>query len=209
VQAAHAAAGAWPTIVLSNHDTPRQRTRLGTDARARAAAVLELTLPGTPFLYAGEELGLEDAEVPVEGRLDPGGRDGCRAPIPWTAARGHGWPAPPWLPWSPDADHRNPDTLRRDPDSILHLYRRLVAARRESPALQVGEFCTLATPPGVFGYERVLGEDRRCVAVNFTSAPVSWAASGTVQVATHRGLEGRRFDGVLPPDGAVVLSTGR
>src|SRR6185369_6013707 len=75
---------AWPTWVLSNHDIPRHRTRFGSEPRARAAAVLLLTLPGTPFLYAGEELGLEDAEIADDRRVDPGGRDGCRAPIPWT-----------------------------------------------------------------------------------------------------------------------------
>ena len=90
--------------MLSNHDNPRHRTRYGSEARARAAAVLLLTLRGTPFLYAGEELGLEDAVVPPERVVDPGGRDGCRAPIPWTAAPGHGWPAEPWLPWPPEPD---------------------------------------------------------------------------------------------------------
>ena len=81
-------AGHWATWVLSNHDNPRHRTRYGGDERiARAAAVLLLTLRGTPFLYAGEELGLEDADVPPERHVDPSGgrRDGCRAPIPWTA----------------------------------------------------------------------------------------------------------------------------
>ena len=75
----------WPTWVFSNHDQPRLRTRVGGDeGRARAAAVLLLTLRGTPFLYAGEELGLEDAEIPPERVVDPGGREGCRAPIRWT-----------------------------------------------------------------------------------------------------------------------------
>jgi alpha-glucosidase len=93
---------AWPTWVFSNHDNARHRTRYGSEASARAAAVLLLTLRGTPFLYSGEELGLEDADVPPERRLDPGGRDGCRAPIPWTASGWHGWASGrPWLPWPP------------------------------------------------------------------------------------------------------------
>ena len=206
VQSTHTAAGAWPTIVLSNHDTPRQRTRLGCEARARAAAVLELTVPGTPFLYAGEELGLEDAVIPQERRVDPGGRDGCRAPVPWDAAPGHGWPAEPWLPWPPEAGARNVDSLRRDPDSILQLYRRLIAARRTSDALQAGTLRTLDAPPGVFAWERASGGDRRRIAVNFSSAPAVWAAGGRVDVATQRALEGGDFDGVLPPDAAVILS---
>ena len=95
--------GAWPTWALSNHDVPRHRTRYGSESRARAAAVLLLTLRGTPFLYMGEELGLADAEVPEDRAVDPGGRDGCRAPLPWDASAGHGWPAEPWLPWPPAA----------------------------------------------------------------------------------------------------------
>ena len=205
VQAAHGAAGAWPTIVLSNHDTPRHRTRLGSDARARAAAVLELTLPGTPFLYAGEELGLEDADVPLERRVDPGGRDGCRAPLPWHASAGHGWPAAPWLPWPPQASRRNVATLRDDPGSMLHLYRRLLAARRESPALQLGTVRTLDAPAGVFAYERTLGNDCRRVAVNFTSDAIRWDGAGVVEVATDHELQGRAYDGALPPDGGVLL----
>src|SRR3954470_20110397 len=89
----------WPCWVLSNHDEPRHRSRYGgSEERARAAALILLTLRGTPFLYAGEELGLLDAAVPPAARVDPAGRDGCRAPIPWTAVPGHGWPSKPWLP---------------------------------------------------------------------------------------------------------------
>ena len=130
----------WPSWVLSNHDQPRHRTRYGSPARARAAAVLLLGLRGTPFLYAGEELGLEDAEVPAERAVDPGGRDGCRAPIPWDATPTHGWStADAWLPWPPDADRRDVASLRTQETSILHLYRRLLTERRTSPALTLGE----------------------------------------------------------------------
>src|SRR5438067_9554765 len=94
--------GAWPTWVLSNHDNSRHRSRLGgSEARARAAAVLLLTMRGTPFLYAGEELGLVDLDVPPERQVDPGGRDRSRGPIPWDATPSHGWTAEPWLPMSP------------------------------------------------------------------------------------------------------------
>ena len=127
---------AWPTWVLSNHDNKRHRTRYeGREDRARAAAVLLTGLRGTPFLYAGEELGLEDAVIPPDRAVDPGGRDGCRAPIPWNGTPEHGWAtADPWLPWPPDADTRNVEAQRADPDSILHLYQRLLRCRRDSPA---------------------------------------------------------------------------
>ena len=158
----------WPTWVFSNHDQPRMRTRLGgSEARARAAVLLLLTLRGTPFLYAGEELGLQDAQVPPERVVDPGGRDGCRAPIPWTTDPGHGWPAEPWLPWPPEPGPQqrrgaarrrglDPPSGARDPRAAPRITRpaardahaaprrprrraRLRARRRRRPPPRVGQ----------------------------------------------------------------------
>jgi alpha-glucosidase len=208
----------WPTWTLSNHDNARHRTRYGgSEARARAAAVLLLTVRGTPFLYEGEELGLEDAVVPPERVVDPGGRDGCRAPIPWDASAEHGWGAAsgstgggrgPWLPWPPVADVRNAEVERADPASILHLYRRLLAARRASPALRAGGCRLLATPDEVVGYERDDGSgDRRAVLVNFGGDPVDVALDGAwaVAVSSDGCGESGRFGGRLAGDTAVVL----
>jgi alpha-glucosidase len=196
----------WPTWVFSNHDQPRVRTRLGgSDARARAALLLLLTLRGTPFLYAGEELGLEDAEVPHERVVDPGGRDGCRAPIPWTAAGDHGWPADPWLPWPPDPGPRSVEAQRADPESMLHLARSVLALRRATPALRRGTIELLDdAPDGVLAYERAEGEDRRRVWVNFGGAPVAppggWVPELTTgPVATELG----------PDEAAVMRPTRR
>ena len=101
ITAAEAALGprdAWPVWVLSNHDRPRHRTRYGgSEARARVSATVLLTLRGTPFLFAGEELGMEDAEISEEQRVDPGFRDGCRAPIPWSVDVEYGWAGTLWL----------------------------------------------------------------------------------------------------------------
>ncbi len=199
------AAGGWPTWVLSNHDTPRHRSRFGSEARARAAVVLLLTLPGTPFLYAGEELGLENAEVADDRRVDPGGRDGCRAPIPWTPQEGHAWGARPWLPWPPEPERRNAETLRADPCSILHLYRRLLAVRRASPALRLGEWRPFEAPEGVLAYERSRGADRRVVLVNFSAAAARVAARGAIEVASDGCGEGGPFGGTLEPDQALIL----
>lgn len=205
--------GAWPTWVLSNHDNPRHRTRYaGSEARARAAAVLLLTLRGTPFLYAGEELGLEDAPVDAEQALDPGGRDGCRAPIPWDPGAGHGWLSEPWLPFPPDADRRNVSASVQDPDSILHLYRRLIQARRASPALSLGTLELLEAPEGILAYRRSMGSERRVVLVNFTTAPVRLdgvdghpAGSLVIEVSPDRAQDGTAWDGELRGDGALVL----
>jgi alpha-glucosidase len=200
---------AWPTWVLSNHDNARHRTRYGSEARARAAAVLLLTLRGTPFLYAGEELGLEDAVVPDTHGLDPGGRDGCRAPVPWDAGPGHGWDvrSAPWLPWPPDAANRNVQVMRDDPGSILHLYRRVLAERRASPALRLGALELLPAPEHVLAYRRRDGDDERVVLVNFAERPVDCALPGTrmVAVASDGAGESHRYRGTLAPDQALVL----
>jgi len=195
----------WPSYVLSNHDNPRHRTRYGgTEARARAAAVLLLTLRGTPFLYAGEELGLEDAVVPEDRIVDPGGRDGCRAPIPWTGESGHGWGPDPWLPFPPDADIRNVEAQSAGEATMLELYRAVLAARRASPALQAGTLELLDQHPDVVSYRRAFGDDERVVHVNFSDDAADVGGGGAVAV-TSAGASSGTFDGTLPAGAAVVL----
>jgi alpha-glucosidase len=199
---------AWPTWVLSNHDNPRHRTRYGSEARARAAAVLLLTLRGTPFLYAGEELGLEDAAIPEDRVVDPGGRDGCRAPIPWESSPGHGWGVDDaWLPWPPEANARNVASLRDDPESILHLYRRVLAERRGSEALRTGSFEALPAPQGVLAWRRTQGNDSRVILVNFSDRPMDAKLDGShrVRVSTRSSSEGRAYLDRLQADEAVIL----
>jgi alpha-glucosidase len=209
IQEAYDAADAWPTWVLSNHDQRRHRTRYGGgESRARAAAVLLLTLRGTPFLYAGEELGLEDAEVPTAQVVDPGGRDGCRAPIPWERGPTHGWAGPdPWLPWPPEPAERSAEAQRSDPGSVLHLYRRLLAARRSSSALHRGSMHLLDLPDPVLGYRREAGDDARLVLVNFGDEARAATVDGdwVVEVASDGQGEGQPYTGTLSGARAVVL----
>ena len=208
-EAALAAGGAWPAWVLSNHDEPRHRTRYGgSEDRARVAAVVLLGLRGTPFLYAGEEMGLEDAVVEESRRRDPGGRDPCRAPLSWDPTPRHGWAGEPWLPWPPEPEVRNAAVLRADEDSILHLYRRVLAARRSSPALQAGSWELLDTPAGVLAFERRSNDDVRRVVANFDDVEPVLVPEGdwVVEVGTHRGREGSAWDGRLAGTEAVVLA---
>ena len=233
--------GAWPTWVLSNHDNPRHRTRydragamLGEDpattarrseARARAAAVLLLTLRGTPFLYQGEELGLLDGVIPPDRRVDPGGRDGCRSPVPWDGSPDHGWPtaegAEVWLPFPPEPGQRNRQALEADASSILHLYRRLIGLRHRGTALSLGTLALLQVGEGVLAYERRSGDESYVVAINLTGQVVelTGADAGTADTADTAGLhgrtvalssdgndEGRAFSGSLRGDQAVVLA---
>ena len=132
--------GAWPTWVLSNHDNARHRTRYGS----RGPGPRRRVPAARPAGHARplRRRGARASRTPSSRRervVDPGGRDGCRAPIPWTGAPDHGWGVTDaWLPWPPDAGARNVEAQRADPASILHLYRRLLAARRASPALPLG-----------------------------------------------------------------------
>jgi alpha-glucosidase len=194
----------WPTWVFCNHDQPRIRTRLGgVEARARAALVMLLTLRGTPFLYAGEELALEDADVPPDRVVDPGGRDGCRAPIPWTADEGHGWPTEPWLPWPPSPGQRSVSAQREVPGSVLALSRATLALRRASPALRGGTIELLDdAPDGVLAYDRIAGDDRRRVWINFGPRPVLLPARW--RVALRSDAPG----GALAVDAAAVMTPG-
>lgn len=219
-EAGHQRVGAWPTWVLSNHDIPRHRTRYskwpntevdatGSVERARAAAVLLTTLRGTPFLYQGEELGLLDAEVPPERVVDPGGRDGCRAPIPWDRSPGHGW-TDPWLPLPPESDRRNVASSQADPDSIVHLYRHLLKLRREEVALRDGACAVIDTPEGTVGFRRTAdGHEPIVVLVSMHDEPVDFAGvEGTVLVDSGRNrVEPHPFDGRLEPRQAVVVRT--
>ena len=217
VTAAFDAVGVPPTWVLSNHDGARIATRAGGEAAARVAAVLLLTLPGVPFIYMGDELGLSDAEVPPERVVDPGGRDGCRAPLPWTAEPDHGWAGEPWLPWPPEPEHRNLAVQRDDPGSVLHLYRRLIRLRREHPSLGPGPLRLREVHDEVIAVERgeaptdAPGGPTLLVLANLGGDDVEVAAGqGWRVLLTSDGqphVEGERFGGVLRPRQAVILAS--
>jgi alpha-glucosidase len=209
--------GAWPNHVLGNHDEPRLASRFGR-RRARVAAMMLLTLRGTPTMYQGDELGLAEVDVPPEARRDPWGlrvpglgRDGCRTPMPWDRSPSAGFTAgEPWLPLGPEAPVRNVAAQLADPGSILNLYRRLLRLRRELPALHRGGYRSLDAPDGCFAYVREAeGEPAVGVALNFTGEPLAVdAARGEILVATGMDRDGERVDGrlVLRPDEGIVLA---
>ncbi|MGH9096863.1 MAG: DUF3459 domain-containing protein, partial [Acidimicrobiales bacterium] len=168
----------------------------------------------------GEELGLLDAFIPPERAVDPGGRDGCRAPLPWDGTDDHGWSmaagADPWLPFPDESANRNYAAQRADPKSILHLYQRLIALRRQHPALALGDFQPLEAPDGVLAYRRALDDDVCTVMINFTDAEVDVgnpSSSETlgesqgvmVALSSDGSVDGGRFGGRLLGDQAVVL----
>jgi alpha-glucosidase len=169
-------AGAWPNYVLQNHDRPRLATRLGSE-HVRNAAMLLLTLRGTPTLYYGEELGLADLPVDPGRWLDPLGRDESRAPMPWTVAPGSGFSpansAASWLPPYPDPGTVSVEAQLGDPRSVLNLYRNLIACRREVPALLAGSYETIHAADGCLCYLRATDTQQVLVALNLAAAPAT------------------------------------
>ena len=159
---------AWPDYTLSNHDRSRAATRYGL-RHARAAALLLLTLRGTPFIYYGEEIGMTDVTVPPDRIVDVDGRDPERTPMQWDGSEQAGFTSgAPWLPVAPDAPAVNVAAQRDDPGSLLSFHRRLLALRRGSLALRLGSYRTLPAPAGVYLYAREADGERLVVAINFT-----------------------------------------
>jgi alpha-glucosidase len=189
---------AWPAWMLGDHDVSRIASRYDEggngQARARVAAVLLLTLQGTPFVYAGDEIGMTDGEVPADRMVDVDGRDPERTPMQWDGSPGTGFTSgDPWLPVGRDAATVNVAVQRDDPASILALYRRLIAYRKGSAALRGGDYRSLPdAPDGCFAYLRTAGEERLLVALNFTGQPLSFSPAlgadrGRLELATDPG----------------------
>ncbi|WP_437312964.1 glycoside hydrolase family 13 protein [Sorangium sp. So ce385] len=241
--AAHAAVGAPATWVLCNHDVTRTVTRYGrmdtsfdfaTKAqahaapvdlalgarRARAAALLTLALPGSVYLYQGEELGLPEVEdLPPGRRRDPmhirsggtdPGRDGCRVPLPWSgAAPPFGFTrqdAEPWLPQPPGWGALTVEAQDGVPGSMLELYRAALRLRRSLPALRDSALEWLSGDPGVLAFAR---GGLRCM-VNMSSRSLPVPAGYEVLLTSH-ALDCRRPGDLprLPPDTAVWLTDRR
>jgi alpha-glucosidase len=182
-------AGAWPSWVLGNHDQPRVATRVGA-AQARVAAMLLLTLRGTPTVYYGDELGLADVPVPPERVVDVDGRDPQRSPMPWGPGPHAGFStSEPWLPMAPDAATRNAAVLRADPVSTLSLHRRLLALRREEAVLQAGTWAAAPSPEGVLAYDRAADGRTLRVVLNMTSRPETVAVPGAWTIRLSTGLD--------------------
>ncbi|MFQ5812921.1 MAG: alpha-amylase family glycosyl hydrolase [Anaerolineae bacterium] len=193
---------AWPNYVLGNHDSPRLASRFGGQAQARVAAMMLLTLRGTPTLYYGDELGMESGVIPPGKIQDPQGinldaertRDVCRTPMQWDSSPNAGFSTTePWLPVSDDYATRNVAAQSADPTSMLNLYRRLLWYRRGSPALYGGSYQPLDAGDDCFVYLRAAGDERRLVALNFANGQrrvsVPGEGAGQIVISTHLDRE--------------------
>jgi len=207
----------WPSWAFSNHDAPRVVSRWSEggdpDRFARMAMLLLMALRGNVFVYQGEELGLPQAEVPFERLVDPEaianwpktlGRDGARTPMPWQAdATQAGFStAEPWLPI--DSRHRlmAVDGQEADPDSMLHLTRRLIALRKREPALRLGALKMLDAPAPLLAFERTHDDDDVLTCVfNLGHEAMNWAPIGDLTPVEGAGS----VKGVgLPPLAGLV-----
>jgi alpha-glucosidase len=199
--------GGWPNWVLGNHDRARIASRVGRP-QARIAAMLLLTLRGTPTLYYGDEIGMRQVLIPPDRVRDPFeknvpgigvGRDGARTPMQWDTNDFAGFSTvEPWLPVSAEFRCENVESDRREPSSIFNLYRRLISTRRQQSALSRGSYRRILVQGDLLLYVRKFGSERTLVALNLgcdaiaTSLP--WRATfGTVLVSCFGDREGEHI----------------
>jgi alpha-glucosidase len=174
--------GGWPNWVLGNHDRPRLATRIGPH-QARVAAMLLMTLRGTPTLYYGDEIGMQQVAILPEQVRDPFeknvpgigiGRDGCRTPMQWDATKFAGFSdVVPWLPVSAKFRDENVDRFRKDMGSLYWLYRRLINLRRKHVVLVLGSYEPLIASANLLLFCRELGDERMLIALNMGPEPIA------------------------------------
>jgi alpha-glucosidase len=208
--------GAWPDWVVGNHDQSRIATRIGS-AQARIAAMLLLTLRGTPTMYYGDEIGMTDALIPAAEVQDPAeknepgkgmGRDPERTPMQWDGSRLAGFTTgTPWLRLGADHATVNVATLAGQSDSVLSLYRALIRLRNETGALNCGRVEGVTSNGQILRYERVDDGQRFVILLNFNESQVEAPiGNGKIVVSTHMDRSGdavasrislRGFEGVV------------
>lgn len=208
----------WPAWTGSNHDVGRFPTRWasGDPEKAKCGLLMLLCLRGTPVLYYGDEIGLEDTVLEREQLRDPvgqrffpvyAGRDPCRTPMPWTGGQGGGFTGAGVEPWLPIGSlERNVEAQRDDPESVFSFCRDALALRRELGDLRTGVYEALPAPKGAWVWRRGEGVT---VALNLSDREVTVGDGlrGTIRLATRRAREGEDVSGRLslgPSEGVVV-----
>jgi alpha-glucosidase len=215
-------AGAWPNWVLGNHDRPRLASRVGL-AQAPVAAMLLLTLRGTPTMYYGDELGMSDGVIPPDRVRDPLeknvpgaglGRDPCRTPMRWNGSPRAGFSrGEPWLPIGSDVARVNVEYESTDATSLLALYKRLIALRKAHPALVAGDYTAVPATDAVLAFVRRTAGEGLLVVLNLSHSaqrfplPSDIRPSGTL-LSTHQ----QRPEAPMPdylalrPDEGLVMA---
>ena len=203
--------GAWPNWVLGNHDRPRVASRVGAE-QTRVAAMLLLTLRGTPTLYYGDEIGMRQGMIAPDQVRDPFeknvpgigvGRDGCRTPMQWDATANAGFSAAvPWLPVAHDFSSDNVRSLNADASSILNLYRALIKLRKHLPQLVAGAYEMIPAQGDLLLYRRRGESEALIIALNLGAEPASVTSSAIgfgnrILLSTFLDRQHEEVDGAL------------
>jgi alpha-glucosidase len=214
-------AGGWPNWVLGNHDRPRIASRIG-ERQARCAAMLLFTLRGTPTIYYGDEIGMQQVTLsvgeiqdPFEKRV-PGlgvGRDGCRTPMQWNDGKFAGFSiAKPWLPVEPSYRNRNVAQQKDEPASMLQLYQRLIELRRTHRALQIGKYRPIKGLGELLLFVREYGDEKLLIALNMGQESMSVAfanglSRGEILLSSFCDRDAELIDGnvILRSDEGAVI----
>jgi alpha-glucosidase len=217
--------GGWPNWVLGNHDQPRIAGRVGRE-QARIAAMLLLTLRGTPTIYYGDEIGIPQVPIPPDRVCDPFernvpglgcGRDGARTPMQWDASPHAGFsPVEPWLPVAPGFETDNVECERLDPTSIYNLHRRLIAVRRRSPSLRVGHYRPIVASGDLLVFVREYESERTLIGLNLGGEAIALRfpdrqLRGEILVSSAGDREGALVTGDIALRGneGVVMALAR
>ncbi|MCC5815364.1 MAG: alpha-glucosidase [Leptospira sp.] len=202
----------WPNYTLSNHDFRRHITRYHTRKldmeRAKLTALMLLTLRGTPFLYYGEEIGMESERVPKKDLQDPlgitywpfhPGRDSERKPMCWDGGKNGGFTTGnPWLPLYSEYENRNVKKMQEDPGSLWSFYRDIIHFRKKSKALKDGSIVTgIDSSEKVFYFTRAKGKEKYHIVMNFSSEdtpfnlPEDWIPKKVILDNYEPGIQDR------------------
>lgn len=196
----------YPNWVLGNHDKARIASRVGFK-QARVAAMLLLTLRGTPTIYYGDEIAMRDVPIPPGEIKDPQGlnappgkylsRDPRRTPMQWDASENAGFTTgKPWLRLAENYERENVETQKNDENSMLSLYRKLIRFRQRHPSLTFGIYRPVLSDHHIISYTREFEKERFLIVLNLSHnislfEPKHFHFKGKIEIATHSDLEGR------------------
>ncbi len=219
----------WPTWVLNNHDNPRSATRYkdnDEDKKLKAAAVILLTLRGTPFLYYGEEIGMRDIPVRYSQIKDPigrrywplfKGRDGCRSPMQWNDDTNAGFGSGiPWLPVNKNFHSRNVAIQQDNPNSLFNVYKQVLLLRKQHRCLFGGAFEMInSTNKNLLVFSRSAEDEKAFIVVNFSSSSQVFRLEDGQKVSdwqltystkgTQRGENGKDVIRLAPYEAQILL----
>lgn len=213
--------GGWPNWVLGNHDKSRIASRVGK-AQAKVAAMLLLTLRGTPTIYYGEEIGMQNVSIPKDEIQDPQGlnmpdldlsRDPYRTPMQWDDSKNAGFTdGDPWLRLAEDYKEQNVKIQKEKPGSMLNYYQKLIALRQKEAALHIGDYLPVHSDERVISYMRVAENTRFLIILNLTGQkckfdPEHYEFNGKVEIATAPDREGQELKNTieLKSDEGIII----